>query len=326
MRGDLCLNEILVYHLIEVALRVQEVIYCIKHDLCFREFACALDDTCFDLVIDQQRRFAVKNDLDRSVHTAGNDFGCRCAIAAIDRRCAAAPHDKASGDFYIGQRDLAIRSAAADDEIAVNGHILQFDIFRADKQIALVVLRIAAAFGDIGLDDVEVELCKLRSRDVGLWRKPLRATMHITGCDHCSHVRQRPCGNILGIRKLGQIRLGVIVKIKLQSSCDNRNGLLTGDCPIRLHAGGGDTVIRPHLDGECDIFVVPLGFCNVLVRRNVRCFVTAKGTVCNGCHFCTGQQTVGVKLRLGLTVQKPIIHSGGYRFRVPRFGVHILEI
>ena len=150
--------------------------------------------------------------------------------------------------------------------------------------------------------------------------------MHITGCDHCFHVRQRPCGNILGIRKLGQIRLGVIVKIKLQSSCDDRNGFLTSDCPIRLHAGGGDTVIRPHLDGEGYIFVVPLGFCNVLIRRNVRCFVTAKRPICNGCHFRTGQQSVGVKLRLGLTVQKPIIHSGGCRFRVPRFGVHILEI
>ena len=150
--------------------------------------------------------------------------------------------------------------------------------------------------------------------------------MHITSCNHCSHVRQRPCGNILRIRKLGQIRLGVIIQIKLQSSCDDRNGLLTGDCPIRLHAGGGDTVIRPHLDGEGYIFVVPLGFCNVLVRRNVRCFVTAKGTVCNGSHFRTGQQPVGVKLRLGFAVKQAIIHSGGYRFRVPRFGVHILEI
>ena len=150
--------------------------------------------------------------------------------------------------------------------------------------------------------------------------------MHITGCDHCSHVRQRPSGHFLRIRKLGQIRLGVVIQIKLQSSCHNCNGLLTGDCPIRLHAGGGDTVIRPHLDGEGYIFVVPLGFCNVLVRRNVRCFVTAKGTVCNGSHFRTGQQPVGVKLRLGFAVKQAIIHSGGYRLRVPRFGVHILEI
>ena len=150
--------------------------------------------------------------------------------------------------------------------------------------------------------------------------------MHITGCDHCFHVRQRPFGHFLGIRKLGQIRLGVIVKIKLQSSCDDRNGFLTGDCPIRLHAGGGDTVIRPHLDGEGYIFVVPLGFCNVLVRRNVRCFVTAKGTVCNSRHFCTGQQTVGVKLRPGFTVKQAVIYSRGHGFGVPRFGVHILEI
>ena len=326
MRGDLCLNEIFVYHLIEIALRIQQIVHRVKHDLRFREFSCALGDAGFDLVVNQQCRFAVKDDLDRSVHTAGNDFGCRCAVVTIDRRCAAAPHDKAAGDFYVGQRDLAVRNTVADDEIAVNGHILQFDIFCADKQIALVVLRIAAVFGDIGLDDVEIELRKFCSCDVGLRDKPLRAAMHITGCDHCFHVRQRPCGNILGIRKLGQIRLGVIIQIKLQSSCHNCNGLLTGDCPIRLHAGGGDTVIRPHLDGEGYIFVVPLGFCNVLVRRNVRCFVTAKGTVCNSRHFRTGQKTVGVKLRLGLTVQKPIIHSGGSRFRVPCFCVHILKI
>ena len=150
--------------------------------------------------------------------------------------------------------------------------------------------------------------------------------MHITGCDHCFHVRQRPFGHFLGIRKLGQIRLGVIVKIKLQSSCDDRNGFLTGDCPIRLHAGGGDTVIRPHLDGEGDIFVVPLGFCNVLVRRNVRSFITAKRPICNGSHFRTGQQTVGVKLRLGFAVKQAIIHSGRHGFGVPRFGVHILKI
>ena len=43
---------------------------------------------------------------------------------------------------------------------------------------------------------------------------------------------------IEGISGCREIRLGVIVKIKLQSSCDDRNGLLTGDCPIRLHAGG----------------------------------------------------------------------------------------
>ena len=150
--------------------------------------------------------------------------------------------------------------------------------------------------------------------------------MHITGCDHCFHVRQRPSGHFLRICKLGQIRLGVIVKIKLQSSCDDRNGFLTGDCPIRLHAAGGNAVIRSHLDGECYIFVVPLGFCNVLVRRNVRCFVTAKGTVCNGSHFRTGQQPVVVKLRLGFAVKQAIIHSGGYRLRVPCFCVHILKI
>ena len=326
MRGYFCLNEIFVYHLIEIALRVQEVIHCVKHDLRFREFACALCDAGFDFVVDQQCRFAVKNDLDRPVHTAGNDFGCRCAVVTIDRRCAATPHDKATGDFYVGQRDLAVRNTVADDEIAVNGHVLQFNVLGADKQIALVVLRIAAALGDIGLDDVEIELRELRPRDIGLRNKSLRAAVYITSCNHCSHVRQRPCGNILRIRKLGQIRLGVIVKIKLQSSCHNCNGLLTSDCPIRLHAGGGDTVIRPHLDGEGYIFVVPLGFCNVLVRRNVCRFITAKRPIRNGSHFRTGQQTIGVKLRLGLTVQKPIIHSGGYRFRVPRFGVHILEI
>ena len=150
--------------------------------------------------------------------------------------------------------------------------------------------------------------------------------MHITGCDHCFHVRQRPCGNILRIRKLGQIRLGVIIQIKLQSSCHNCNGLLTGDCPIRLHAGGGDTVIRPHLDGEGYIFVVPLALGNVLVRRNVCRFITAKRPVCNGSHFRTGQQPVGVKLRLGFAVKQAIIHSGGYRLRVPCFCVHILKI
>ena len=326
MRGDLCLNEILVYHLIEIALRIQQIVHRVKHDLRFREFSCALGDAGFDLVVNQQRRFAVKNDLDRPVHTAGNDFGCRCAVVTIDRRCAATPHDKASGDFYVGQRDLAVRNTVADDEIAVNGHILQFNVLGADKKIALVVLRIAAVFGDIGLDDVEIELRELRSRDIGLRDKTLCAAMHITSCNHCSHVRQRPCGNILRIRKLGQICLGVIIQIKLQSSCHNCNGLLTSDCPVWLHAAGGNAVIRSHLDGEGYIFVVPLGFCNVLVRRNVCRFITAKRPVCNGGHFCTGQQTVGVKLRLGLTVQKPIIHSGGYRFRVPRFGVHILEI
>ena len=150
--------------------------------------------------------------------------------------------------------------------------------------------------------------------------------MHITGCDHCFHVRQRPSGHFLRICKLGQIRLGVIVKIKLQSSCDDRNGLLTGDCPIRLHTAGGNAVIRSHLDGECDIVVVPLALGNVLVRRNVRCFVTAKGTVCNGSHFRTGQQSVGVKLRPGFTVKQAVIYSRGYGFGVPRFGVHILKI
>ena len=326
MRGDLCLNEILVYHLIEIALRIQQIVHRVKHDLRFREFSCALGDAGFDLVVNQQRRFAVKNDLDRPVHTAGNDFGCRCAVVTIDRRCAATPHDKASGDFYVGQRDLAVRNTVADDEIAVNGHILQFNVLGADKKIALVVLRIAAALGDIRLDDVEIELCKLGSCDIGLRDKTLCAAMHITCCNHCLHVRQCPCRHFLRIRKLGQIRLGVIIQIKLQSSCHNCNGLLTGDCPIRLHAAGGNAVIRSHLDGECDIFVVPLGFCNVLVRRNVRSFITAKRPVCNGSHFRTGQQPVGVKLRLGFAVKQAVIYSRRHGFGVPRFGVHILEI
>ena len=326
MRGNFCLNEIFVYHFIEIALCVQQIVHCIKHDLRFRELACALSDAGFDLVVDQQRRFAVKDDLDRAVHTAGNDFGRRCAVVTIDRRCAATPHDKATGDFYVGQRDLAVRNTVADDEIAVNGHVLQFNVLGADEQIALVILRIAAALGDIGLDDVEIELRKFCSCDVGLRDKPLRAAMHITGCDHCFHVRQRPFGHFLGIRKLGQIRLGVIVKIELQGSCHNCNGLLTSDGPIRLHAGGGNTVIRSHLDGECDIFVVPLGFCNVLVRRNVRSFITAKRPICNSRHFRTGQQPVGVKLRLGFAVKQAVIYSRRHGFGVPRFGVHILKI
>ena len=203
MRGDLCLNEIFVYHLIEIALRIQQIVHRVKHDLRFREFSCALGDAGFDLVVNQQRRFTVKDNLDRPVHTAGNDFGCRCAVVTINRRCAAAPHDKATGDFYIGQRDLAVCNAVADDEIAVNGHVLQFNVLGADKQIALVALRIAAVLSDIGLDDVEIELRKFCSCDVGLRDKPLRAAMHITGCDHCFHVRQRPFGHFLRIRKLG---------------------------------------------------------------------------------------------------------------------------
>ena len=150
--------------------------------------------------------------------------------------------------------------------------------------------------------------------------------MHITGCNHCSHVRQRPCENILRIRKLGQIRLGVIIQIKLQSSCDDRNGLLTGDCPIRLHAAGGNAVIRSHLDSQGDIIVVPFSFGHVSVCGDVRNLITTERPICNGSHFRTGQQSVGVKLRPGFAVKQAIIHSGGYRFRVPCFCVHILEI
>ena len=150
--------------------------------------------------------------------------------------------------------------------------------------------------------------------------------MHITSCNHYSHVRQRPCGHFLGIRKLGQIRLCVVIQIKLQSSCHNCNGLLTSDGPIRLHAAGGNAVIRSHLDGEGYIFVVPLGFCNVLVRRDVRCFITTERPICNSRHFRTGQQPVGVKLRPGFTVKQAVIYSRRHGFGVPRFGVHILEI
>ena len=150
--------------------------------------------------------------------------------------------------------------------------------------------------------------------------------MHITGCDHCFHVRQRPSGHFLRIRKFGQIRLCVIIQIKLQSSCDDRNGLLTGNCPIRLHTAGGNAVIRSHLDSECDVVVVPLALGNVFVCGDVRCFVTAKRSICNGCHFCTGQKTVGVKLRFGFAVKQAIIHSRGHGFGIPRFGIHILKI
>ena len=150
--------------------------------------------------------------------------------------------------------------------------------------------------------------------------------MNVACADHRAHIGQRPCGDFVTIRKFGQIRLRIRIVVQFQRSRYNGHGFFARDGRVGSHRRAGTAVIRPHLDGERHVFVIPLGFCNVLVLRNVSRFVAAERPVDNRSHLRTGHISVRVDNGAGFAVKQTVIYGGAYSFGVPRFCVIVLEI
>ena len=69
-------------------------------------------------------------------------------------------------DGHVVERDFSIRRAAADDEIAVHGHVLERHFVGANQDAAFDVLVISTLGYNVSADDVMENLRKFRARDV----------------------------------------------------------------------------------------------------------------------------------------------------------------
>ena len=169
-------------------------------------------------------------------------------------------------------------------------------------------------------------LRKFRARDVIQRFQTFCASVDIVRTDHCSDVGQRPVGNLAVVGEYGQIRFGIRIVVQFQRTGNDRHSLLTRDRRVRGHCRAAASVVCAHLDGERNIFVVPLVLGNVLVLRNIRRLVAAERPVDDRGHFCAGHIAIRVKRRTGFAVKQAVIHSGANRFGVPCGTVIVLEI
>ena len=86
------------------------------------------------------------------------------------------------------ERDFSICRAAADNEVAVHGHVLERHIVGANQGAALDVLVITALYCDIAADDIRKNLCELGAGDVIQRGKDFAATVDIVSAYHRANV------------------------------------------------------------------------------------------------------------------------------------------
>ena len=247
-------------------------------------------------------------------------------IVAVHGFCTAAPDKQSALDGHVVQHDFAVRCAAADDEVAIHGHILERHIVGADQDASFDVLVVAALYRDIAANDIRKNLRKFCAGDVVQRSKDFAATVDIVSADHCPDVGQRPAGNVLFICKFGQIRFRVFVVVQLQRSCYNGHRFLPADQCIRGHCRRTAANIRSHLHGEGYILVVPLAIGYVLVLTDVRGFIAPERAVDDCCHFCAGHVAIGIEDGTGFAVKQAIIYGRADRLGIPCGTVIVLEI
>ena len=298
----------------------------VKDDLSLFVLLCALGDSGFDRVNHGEGGISVINDFDRIVHTGNNDSGHIRAVIAVNGRCAAAPYEQPTFDGHIIERDFAICCAAADDEVAVHGHILDHYFVGADQDTALDVLVVSTLCGNICADNVVKNLRKFCASDIIQRFQPFGSAVDIIRADHCPDIGQRPVGNLASVGECRQVRFCVCVIIQFQRTGYNCHGLLPRNRRVWGHCRVAAPVISAHLHSHCHIVVVPLGLCHVRVLGNVSFDVAAERPVDDSRHLCTGHIAVGVDDGAGFAVQKAIIHSRRHGFGVPCSTVIVAEI
>ena len=148
--------------------------------------------------------------------------------------------------------------------------------------------------------------------------------MDIVSAYHRANIGQRPAGNVLFICKFGQICFCVCVVVQLQRSGYNGHRFLPADRCIRGHCRRTAANIRPHLDGEGYILVVPLAIGYVLVLTDVRGFIAPERAVDDSRR--AGHVAIGIEDGTGFAVKQAIIYSRTDRFGIPCGTVIILKI
>ena len=254
---------------VEVFLGFAETADIVKNDFRFLVLLRAFCDTNLDCVNDRESGISVINDLDGIVYAGYDNSGHIRPSVAVHGFCTAAPDKQSALDGHVIERDFSVCCAAADDEVAVYGHVLERHFVGANENAAFNVLVISALGHDVSADDVVKNLRELGSGDIVQRSKDFAAAVNVVCTDHRAHIGQRPVGNLAAVGERGQICFGVRIVVQFQRTGNNRHGFLPRDRRIRSHGRSRPTVVSTHLHGHCNVFVIPLGFCNVLVLADV---------------------------------------------------------
>ena len=140
---------------IELLLGLSKTGNVVKNDFRFLVLLRTFRNANLDRVDHSQRTVPVINDFDRIVYVGYYNGGHIRPIIAVNGFCTAAPDKQSALDGHIVQHNFTIRRAAADDEIAVHGHVLERYIVGANQGAALNILVIGSFGSDISADDVE---------------------------------------------------------------------------------------------------------------------------------------------------------------------------
>ena len=241
----------------------------VKDDLGFLVLFGALRNANFDRVNHGEGGVSVINDFHGIIHTGNHNLRHLRAVVAVHGFRAAAPDKQSALDGHVVERNLAVSRAAANDEVTIHGQVFQLYIVGADQDATFNILVISTLGHNVSTNDVMENLRKFRARDVIQRRKDFAATMDIVCTDHRAHIRHRPVGNLASVGERRQIRFGIRIIVQFQRTGNDRHSLLTRDRRIRSHGRSRPTVVSTHLHGHCNVFVIPFGFCNVLVLADV---------------------------------------------------------
>ena len=177
---------------VELLLRFSEIGYVVKNDFRFLMLLCTLGDTNFDGVDNSQCTVAVVDYFYSVVHTGDNDGGHIRSAIAINGRRATAPYEQPTFDGHVIERDFAICCAAADNQIAVHGHILEHHIVGTNENAALDVLIVGSLRHNVSADDVVEDLRKFGSCDIVQRFQTFGSAVNVIRANHCPDVGQRP--------------------------------------------------------------------------------------------------------------------------------------
>ena len=95
----------------------------VKNDFRFLVLLCAFGNANLDCVNDRESGISVINDFHGIVYAGYDNSGHIRPSVAVHGFCTAAPDEQTTLDGHIVQHDFTIRRAAANNQIAVHGHI-----------------------------------------------------------------------------------------------------------------------------------------------------------------------------------------------------------
>ena len=139
---------------VEVFLGFVETGDVVKDDLSFLESLCSVRNANLDGVDDRERRISVVDYFYSIIYTRHHNSGHICAVIAVHGFRAATPDKQSALDGHIVQHDFAICRAAADDEVAVHGHILERYIVGANQNAAFDILVVGSLGHYVSAEDV----------------------------------------------------------------------------------------------------------------------------------------------------------------------------